>query len=149
MKLAFSTLGCPAWSLQKIAENGKARGFPGVEIRGIEGIMAAEEIPAFFPENRMCTLQQLKDHGLVITDFASSVSFHDPQKREQMEKEGRAAIALCKNMGIPAIRVFGDKIEEADGYQGYYSLEWEKTWHPELEEPEIAFPAYVDWMHNL
>ena len=34
----------------------------------------------------------------------------------------------------------------ADGYSGWYSLEWEKMWHPELPEPEVAFPLYVDYM---
>jgi sugar phosphate isomerase/epimerase len=29
------------------------------------------------------------------------------------------------------------------GYQGYYCFEWEKKWHPEIEEPEIAFPQYA------
>ncbi|MEP6596189.1 MAG: sugar phosphate isomerase/epimerase family protein [Ginsengibacter sp.] len=28
------------------------------------------------------------------------------------------------------------------GYKGYYSFEWEKLWHPEIEEPEIAFADY-------
>jgi sugar phosphate isomerase/epimerase len=28
------------------------------------------------------------------------------------------------------------------GYKGYYSFEWEKQWHPEIEEPEIALAAY-------
>lgn len=28
-------------------------------------------------------------------------------------------------------------------YKGYYCLEWEKRWHPEIEEPEVAFPHYV------
>jgi sugar phosphate isomerase/epimerase len=28
------------------------------------------------------------------------------------------------------------------GYQGYFSFEWEKVWHPDLEEPEIAFPDF-------
>ncbi len=27
-------------------------------------------------------------------------------------------------------------------YKGYYSFEWEKMWHPEIEEPEIALPDY-------
>jgi len=35
---------------------------------------------------------------------------------------------------------------ENDGYQGFYSLEWEKRWHMELEEPEEIFPAYAGWM---
>jgi sugar phosphate isomerase/epimerase len=32
------------------------------------------------------------------------------------------------------------------GYAGYYCLEWEKKWHPEIEEPEIAFPHYAKVM---
>jgi sugar phosphate isomerase/epimerase len=31
---------------------------------------------------------------------------------------------------------------KAGGYSGYYSLEWEKMWHPELPEPELAFADY-------
>lgn len=29
------------------------------------------------------------------------------------------------------------------GYKGYYCFEWEKMWHPEIPEPEVAFPDYV------
>ena len=32
------------------------------------------------------------------------------------------------------------------GYQGYYCFEWEKKWHPEIEEPEVAFPHYARTM---
>jgi sugar phosphate isomerase/epimerase len=32
------------------------------------------------------------------------------------------------------------------GYAGFYSLEWEKGWHPEIEEPEVAFPHYAKTM---
>jgi sugar phosphate isomerase/epimerase len=28
------------------------------------------------------------------------------------------------------------------GYKGYYSFEWEKLWHPEIAEPEIALADY-------
>lgn len=28
-------------------------------------------------------------------------------------------------------------------YTGYYSFEWEKAWHPEIEEPEIAIADYA------
>lgn len=28
------------------------------------------------------------------------------------------------------------------GYKGYYSFEWEKMWHPEIAEPEIAIADY-------
>jgi sugar phosphate isomerase/epimerase len=29
------------------------------------------------------------------------------------------------------------------GYEGFYSFEWEKVWHPEIPEPEVAFPQYA------
>ncbi len=34
------------------------------------------------------------------------------------------------------------------GYDGSYSFEWEKVWHPDLEEPEIAFPDYARVMRE-
>ena len=32
------------------------------------------------------------------------------------------------------------------GYRGFYGFEWEKGWHPEIEEPEVAFPHFVETM---
>lgn len=36
------------------------------------------------------------------------------------------------------------------GYDGYLSVEWEKRWHPELADPEIALPQHIaqlrEWM---
>src|SRR6266576_1123986 len=29
------------------------------------------------------------------------------------------------------------------GYRGFFSFEWEKRWHPEIEEPEVAFAQYA------
>jgi len=34
-------------------------------------------------------------------------------------------------------------------YNGYLSLEWEKKWHPEIEESEIAIEQYSKKMKNL
>jgi sugar phosphate isomerase/epimerase len=35
-----------------------------------------------------------------------------------------------------------------NGYKGYYCFEWEKRWHPEIEEPEVAFPHYAKTMRQ-
>jgi sugar phosphate isomerase/epimerase len=35
---------------------------------------------------------------------------------------------------------------KAGGYDGYLSFEWEKMWHPEIEEPEVALPHYAQAM---
>ena len=38
------------------------------------------------------------------------------------------------------------------GYRGFYSFEWEKRWHAEIEEPEVAIPHYAkvasDYLRN-
>lgn len=31
---------------------------------------------------------------------------------------------------------------KSGGYSSYYSFEWEKLWHPEIAEPEIAIPHF-------
>jgi sugar phosphate isomerase/epimerase len=38
------------------------------------------------------------------------------------------------------------KVLAKAGYKGYYCFEWEKKWHPDIEEPEVAFPQYARMM---
>ena len=38
---------------------------------------------------------------------------------------------------------------ESGGYAGLYSFEWEKRWHPDLPEPEVAFPMYAQLMNKF
>ena len=35
------------------------------------------------------------------------------------------------------------------GYDGYYTFEWEKAWHPELAEADVALPVFVQCMRGL
>ena len=41
------------------------------------------------------------------------------------------------------------KVLAGGGYPGYYCFEWEKKWHPEIEEPEVAFPHYAKVMARV
>jgi sugar phosphate isomerase/epimerase len=34
-------------------------------------------------------------------------------------------------------------------YSGYCTLESEKKWHPELDEPEVAFPAFINYLQKI
>lgn len=38
------------------------------------------------------------------------------------------------------------EVLEATGYTGCYTFEWEKVWHPDLEEPEIAIADFAEFM---
>lgn len=35
------------------------------------------------------------------------------------------------------------------GYTGWFSLEWEKAWHPDLDDPEIVLPPFPGAMRGL
>src|SRR5258706_16042624 len=39
MKLAFSTLGCPHWELEQVAQAARASGYQAVELRAIGGAL--------------------------------------------------------------------------------------------------------------
>ena len=37
----------------------------------------------------------------------------------------------------------------AGGYDGYLTLEWEKMWHPEIADADVALPAYAPFLRSL
>jgi sugar phosphate isomerase/epimerase len=49
---------------------------------------------------------------------------------------------------VPVLQMLG--LLAAGGYQGWISVEWEKRWHPEIAEPQIALPQHLrvlaEWM---
>ena len=47
---------------------------------------------------------------------------------------------------VPVDRIM--ELLKAGGYQGYYSFEWERGWHPEIPPCGIAFPHYVKFMER-
>ena len=114
MKLSISTLGCPGWGLEQIVDVWSTLGVEGIEVRGIGNVMNADEISAFFPENRETTLALLSEKGLKLVGFGTSANFHDRSKHPQKIKEAETAIDVCVRMGIPSIRVFGNNVSKDD-----------------------------------
>jgi sugar phosphate isomerase/epimerase len=37
---------------------------------------------------------------------------------------------------------------ESKGYDGFVNFEWEKGWHPEIAEPDVAFPHFMQWVRG-
>jgi len=51
-------------------------------------------------------------------------------------------------MGKGEVPIFAAlDILNKDRYKGYYSFEWEKLWHPEIAEPEVALADYPKAMN--
>jgi sugar phosphate isomerase/epimerase len=268
MKLCFSTLGCPDWSLDQVLACAADNGYEGVELRGLHGEMNVPEAPEFSPSNMAATKDRLDGAGCAVACLGSSARFtpQEPDVRRKMLDEVRAYVDLAAALGAPLVRVFGgnipegvsradclkyaaqalaqageiaaergvklalethdafsrgeqvaellrathspavgalwdihhpyrqgetfettmqylrgtllhthvkDSVQEGDthrytllgegsvpvaealqllkdeGYDGYLSLEWEKKWHPEIAEPEVAIPQYAAKMREL
>jgi sugar phosphate isomerase/epimerase len=261
--IAFSTLGCPAWTWKQVLETADRLGYAGIEIRGIAGEMDLPKVPEFQGSRLAETKKDLAALGIVVSDLGASSQMHhkDAAAREKNLDEGRRFIDLAQAMGVKYVRVFGDRIPEGEpkeevmkrvvagfrqmaeyagpagvtvlieshgdftkspdleeiltrvgsphfallwdahhsfvagreqpkdtyaklgrwvrhthlkdsrpegaerrytlvgegevpvkeqvrvlassSYAGYYCFEWEKKWHPEIEEPEVAFPHYA------
>jgi len=54
--------------------------------------------------------------------------------------EGKVQYVLMGQGEVPIFQAI-DALAKG-GYKGYYSFEWEKLWHPEIAEPEIALADY-------
>jgi len=55
-------------------------------------------------------------------------------------KEGKQKYVLLGKGEVPIFAAV-DALRKG-GYKGYYSFEWEKLWHPEIEAPEVALADY-------
>ena len=263
--IAFSTLGCPAWSWKTIVEQADRLGYAAIEVRGVAGEMDLTKVPEFSGSGLVATKKELSALGIVISDLGASAVMHETgAAREKALDEGRRFIDLAHMMGVKYVRMFGDKIPAGEprdavfarviegfqqmaahakhagvtvlmeshgdftcskdiqavrsgvasdafallwdahhtyvdghespadtyaalgrwirhthlkdsrpagtdrryvltgtgevpvksqvqtlaaaGYKGYYCFEWEKKWHPEIEEPEVAFPHFAQTM---
>ncbi len=110
MKISFSTLGCPDWSLKQAIDYAAETGFDGIEIRGIKEHLRADEIYELSDEKRESTLLYAKEKGIDFCCLDASASFHEKEKRQENMEEAISTIktaALCK---IPYIRVFGNNL---------------------------------------
>lgn len=260
--IAFSTLGCPAWSWTTILEQADRLGYAAIELRGVMQEMDLTKVPELSGSRLAATKKDLSALGLVISDLGASAAMHHTgAAREKALDEGRRFIDLAHLMGVKYVRMFGDQIAATEpreavfarviegfqqmathakpagvtvimeshgdftsstdieavrsgvasdafavlwdahhtyvdghespkdtyaalgrwirhthlkdsmpagaerryvltgagdvpvkaqvgvlaaaGYKGYYCFEWEKRWHPEIEDPEVAFPQFA------
>ena len=61
--------------------------------------------------------------------------------------DGSFALCLCGDGDVPLKETF-DTLAAA-GYAGWHTFEWEKKWHPELDDPSVAIPHFATFMRNL
>lgn len=113
MKISFSTLACPSWSVQTVIEQARTLGYDGIELRFIENSDRLWELPALQGAGLKETRDRLASAGLVIPCVDTSCCFHyveESQRRQSLEM-GRSMVELAAALQAPGIRVFGDRVQ--------------------------------------
>jgi sugar phosphate isomerase/epimerase len=111
MKLSFTTLGCPDWDLDLIISRAVEYGFDAIDFRGINGEMNIYKLSAF-SDQILHTRDQIRDAGLKVSCFSSSVHMFSKEKFEQNMIEIKAYAKLCSLFQTRYIRIFGGSIGE-------------------------------------
>lgn len=110
MNLCFSTLGCTESSMDEIMALAARFGIGRLEIRGVGGVMSNASIPDFAPDAVEKTRARLEDNGLKPVVLGTSCAFHSEEKLNAAVREGRESIDIAAALGVPYIRVFGNKL---------------------------------------
>src|SRR5688500_14540260 len=74
-RLSFSTLGCPAWSLEQIIKTASSEGYQAIEFRGLQGELFLPKRPEFSTNIRE-TVAQLADKQIKVCGLGSSAGLH-------------------------------------------------------------------------
>ena len=262
MKLAFSTLACPKWSLEQIIKVARRHGYEGLEFRLLNGEILSADLDKTTRNEvyAQCTAAGLK---IICVDTSIKIATQNSEGRTAQIRDGMAYLEMAAEWGAPFIRVFGGTPEgtpkaealkasieclttlakwgeemgikvllethdafsssaavmevlnhvpqagalwdtlhpyrvgeqpaetatclggryhhihikdgrrtngeswdltllgegdvpipailstlQSQGYNGWLSVEWEKKWHPEIAEPEIAIPQHAEVLHK-
>jgi sugar phosphate isomerase/epimerase len=111
MKLAFSTLGCPDWEIDRILEMARSNGFEGVELRHYRGSLDLPKVLGGFPGGIAEFRRRFTRAGVEICCLDTSIRLTDP---EMSISEGERMIELAMGLGAPYLRVFGGDVPEGE-----------------------------------
>lgn len=117
MKLAFSTLGCPNWTLERAVVAARDLGYDGIELRLIDDQTLS---PSLLRASLDRVRRAFADSGVELCALGSSAKLSgNAPERAPHESELRELIPLAKSLGVPLIRVFGGQrpagVDEAQG----------------------------------
>jgi sugar phosphate isomerase/epimerase len=112
LKLAFSTLGCPEWTLEQVAEAARNLGYQGTELRALGGSINLLERPELQPSAIEQTRTFLRDQNLSICCVDTSCSFDavDARTRQENVEIALRHCELAAALDAPLIRVFPNEI---------------------------------------
>lgn len=110
MKLAFSTLGCPRWDTERIADFAGSAGFDGVELRaGPDGVHLSPDAPVREADR---VGEIFRARGTPVFALMAYTAFGSARSEELAANRDRLlhVLDLAKAVGAEAVRTFVGRI---------------------------------------
>ena len=106
MKLAYSSLACPGWTVEEAADAVSGYGYDGIEWRLADGEPITPQTPVPVLERVLAATQS---RGLRVPALDSSCRLvqADAAGRSATLREGEFMVDLAVDLGAPVVRVFG------------------------------------------
>lgn len=151
MKFGMSTLGCPGWTLERVAAEARDYGYAGVDLRLLDDEVIT---PAMVRANRGRIERLFGAGNPEIIGLGTSVrlSTANPEERAANERDLLEYIALAQDLGIPMVRVFGGRIPEGDDLESAIrrSADVLRRGAPAAERQNvtIALETHDDFCHS-
>lgn len=114
MKLSFSTLGCPDWTLEHIAGRAKSCGFDGVELRVADDGLHLKPAVSDDEVKRVRDLFAQANVPIFALCAYASFSSPDPAALRGNCELARRLIALAGALGAGTVRCYGGKFDGED-----------------------------------
>jgi sugar phosphate isomerase/epimerase len=111
MKIAFSTISCPAYTAEQMCRAARDYGYDAVELYALEG----ERLTVQGLEPRWRDLRRVFRGARVPICSLNSwgqFSMADPQARGTMERQVTRALELAAEMGCPQVKTFGGALPQ-------------------------------------
>jgi sugar phosphate isomerase/epimerase len=110
MKTSFSTLGCPDWSLEQIADQARELGFDGVELRTHDD--GNHLSSSATPEEAARVGRMFRERGARISSIKgySKFAFVDDAEVAKNQALLRRLVAIAEAVGASYVRTFAGQI---------------------------------------
>ncbi|NMA47330.1 MAG: sugar phosphate isomerase/epimerase [Lentisphaerae bacterium] len=144
-------------ALQELSDYGAAKGVGvNLEIHGnFNSVEVIEPIVKALKNNKAFGILWDVQHSDKVCgdDFMPFYQLIKPKlkhvhiKDHKRGEDGQFKLCMVGEGDIPLEKIIKQLLD--DKYKGFFSLEWEKKWHPDLAEPDVVFPAFVSFMKRL
>ena len=94
--------------------------------------------------NSLAAGDSIENAGQTVQPFLSHIHLRDARPVSTSE-HWLPVLAGTGKVSFEETLVAIEKLN----YDGYVSFEWEKYWHPEIEEPEVALPDFINAIRKL